>query len=57
MPPQVLRRKWKVSKSSFTHVERKTPLHGKKVSIHSKIVIKLIATYVLLERDSANGEY
>ena len=29
----------------------------KKVYIHSKIVINLIATYVLLERDSANGEY
>ena len=55
MPPQVLTRNWKMNKSNFTHVERTTPLHKKKKSIHSKIVFKLIAIYVLLEKNSANG--
>ena len=44
-----------MSKKSITYVERKTSLHGKRVSNHSMIVIKLIAIYVLLERNSTNG--
>ena len=55
MPPQVVIKKWKVSKRSITHVERKTPLHGKMVTNHNMIVLKRIATYVLLERNSTNG--
>ena len=45
-----------MSKRNITHVERKTPLHDKRVSNHSMIVIELIATYVLLERNSINGK-
>ena len=56
MPPQVLIKKWKVSKRSITHVGRKTPLYGKRVFNHSTIIIKLIVTYILSEKNSTNGE-
>ena len=45
-----------MSKRNITHIEKKIPLHGKRVYNHSLIVLKLIATCVLSEMNSTNEE-
>lgn len=56
MSSQKLIRKWEVNRGVDTRVRRKSSLHGKRVSNHNVVVIKLITTYVLTERSYDNGE-
>lgn len=56
MPPQELKRWWKVNRVIVTHVERKSPLHGKRVFNNNLVVIRLIATYVILKGNSDNEQ-
>ena len=56
MPLQELVRKWEVGRSIITLVERKSHLHGKRVSNNNLIIIKLISTYIKSERSVGNED-
>ena len=58
MPLQEIRnlRKWKASRRIVIHVERKSSLHGKRVSNNNLMIMKLIVIYILLKSNSNNGE-
>lgn len=56
MSIQELIRKWIVSRGIGTHVEKKSPLHGKRVANNNLMVVKLVATYTVAYNNSNNGE-
>lgn len=56
MFPQKLISEWKVSRGVVKHVERKSPLHDKRVFNNNLMFIKLTATYVVSNGKSNNEE-